>query len=83
MQLVGWSMNGPVYREELHARGQSITVTVVLQQIADALGDVDLYIAQQFRWNSFEQTLNGDLLRDYLRHLPDFDDMEAEEQAFA
>jgi len=47
MQLVGWSMNGPIYREELHARGQSITVKVALEQIADALGDVDLYIAQQ------------------------------------
>ncbi|PWU71197.1 hypothetical protein DK867_20640 [Ochrobactrum sp. POC9] len=147
MQRVGWSLNGPVYREELHARGQSITVKVVLQQIADALGDVDLYIAQQseaskafatvateiakrllsaeraeealnalakaefdnrheissqyqvvraqtlealgrtdeaqqFRWNSFEQSLNDELLRAYLQRLPDFDDMEAEEKAF-
>jgi hypothetical protein len=47
MQIVGWSMSGPIYREELHARGQSITVKVALEQIADALGDVDLYIAQQ------------------------------------
>ena len=141
-------MNGPVYRQEFHAESRAIRIKVVLQQIADALGDVDLYIAQQpeksktfatvataiarrllsagrgrealdildktefgsrreipsqwqvlraevlealgrtldaqqFRQMSFEQTLNGDLLRDYLRHLPDFDDMEAEEQAFA
>lgn len=148
MQIVGWSMSGPIYREELHARGQSITVKVALEQIADALGDVDLYIAQQseaskafatvateiakrllsagraqealyaldtvefdnrrdissqwqvvraetleavgrsqeaqqFRWNSFEQSLNAELLRAYLQRLPDFDDMEAEEKAFA
>ncbi|WP_435656611.1 DUF6880 family protein [Brucella pituitosa] len=146
--VVGWSMNGPVYREEVYASGQSITAKVALQKIADALGDVDLYIAQQseksktfatvateiarrllsadraeeaiealdktegegrrdvssrwqemraealevlgrsreaqqFRWHGFEQTLNGDLLRAYLKQLPDFDDIEAEEKAFA
>ncbi|MEJ5021126.1 DUF6880 family protein [Ochrobactrum vermis] len=146
-QVVGWSMNGPVYREVLYANGQSIAVKVALEQIADALGDVDLYVAQQseasktfatvateiaqrllsvgrvdealdvldkaefdnrreissqwqavraetlealgrsqeaqqFRWNSFEQSLNDELLRAYLKRLPDFDDMEAEEKAF-
>ncbi|MBK3745250.1 hypothetical protein G3A39_39385 [Paraburkholderia aspalathi] len=147
-QLIGWGSNGPVHHEELHASGKSITVKVVLQQIADAVGDVDLYIAQQpdqtqvfatvttdiahrllaagraqealdvldktefdsrreipsdwqgtranvlealgrqeeaqqFRWQSFEQSLNDELLREYLRRLPDFDDMEAEEKAFS
>jgi hypothetical protein len=147
-EAVGWSSNGPVYRDELYSSGKSITIKVVLQQIADALGDVDLYIeqqpektrgfatvttgiaqrllaagraeealsaldktefdgrreissewqalraevletlgrseeAQRFRWNSFEQTLNGELLREYIKRLPDFDDIEAEEKAFA
>ena len=39
--------------------------------------------AQMFRWACFEKTLNGDHLRAHLRRLPDFDDLEAEEKAFA
>jgi len=38
--------------------------------------------AQQFRWDGFRQTLNVDLLRGFLRKLPDFDDIDAEEKAF-
>lgn len=147
-ELVGWSSNGPVYRDELYSSSRPIRVKVILQQIADALGDVDLYIeqqpeksrtfatittdiaqrllaagridealealdktefdgrreipsewqalraevleahgrtdeAQQFRWKSFEQSLNSELLREYVKRLPDFDDVEAEEKAFA
>ena len=147
-EVIGWGSNGPVYRDELYSSGKSITIKVVLQQIADALGDVDLYIqqqpeksrtfatittgiaqrllaagraeealsaldktefdgrreiptewqalraqvletlgrseeAQQFRLESFEQSLNDTLLREYVKRLPDFDDIEAEERAFA
>ncbi|ARZ23512.1 hypothetical protein BK210_09460 [Brucella melitensis] len=147
-EVIDWSSDGPVYRDQLYASGKSITVKVVLQQVADALGDVDLYIeqqskesqtfatvttdiarrllaagraedaltalektkfdscreipfewqilraevleslgraeeAQQFRWKSFEQNLNDELLREYVKRLPDFDDVEAEEKAFA
>ena len=37
--------------------------------------------AQDFRWTCFERSLNGSHLRSYLKHLPDFEDMEAEERA--
>lgn len=39
--------------------------------------------AQEFRWTCFEQSLNDEHLRAYVRRLPDFDDIEAEERAFA
>jgi hypothetical protein len=39
--------------------------------------------AQNFRWTCFEQSLNEDHLRAYLKRLPDFDDIEAEEKAFS
>jgi hypothetical protein len=38
--------------------------------------------AQDFRRACFEQSLNEDHLRAYLKRLPDFDDIEAEEKAF-
>lgn len=37
--------------------------------------------AQAVRWAAFEAELNTRHLRDYLKHLPDFDDVEAEEKA--
>lgn len=145
--IVGWSSRGPVYEHQVYTDSKSLTVQVALQEIADALGDVDLYIAQQpessrqfpavsakiatrllaagrvnealevldvtqldgrheipsewqqvradvletlgrveeaqrFRWECFEQSLNGEQLRAFLRRLPDFDDIEAEEKAF-
>lgn len=135
-------------RDSRQSNSRSFTARTALQQIADALGDIDLYIvqhplnthviprvsteiarrlldgsraeealtvldkakfegrrdvsadwqairadtlealgrqdeAQQFRWQSFEQSLNEELLREFIRRLPDFDDMEAEEKAFA
>ncbi len=39
--------------------------------------------AQAHRWARFEETLNPDLLRDYLKVLPDFDDIEVEDRAKA
>ncbi|MDR9776453.1 hypothetical protein RJJ65_28145 [Rhizobium hidalgonense] len=39
--------------------------------------------AQAYQWQCFEQSLNGEHLRAFLRRLPDFDDIEAEEKAFA
>ncbi|WP_110030789.1 DUF6880 family protein [Hoeflea marina] len=39
--------------------------------------------AQAFRWARFERSLSAEHLRAYLRRLPDFDDVEAEEKAFA
>jgi len=37
--------------------------------------------AQAFRWTCFERSLSKDHLRSYLKRLPDFDDIEAEERA--
>lgn len=45
----------------------------------EALGRGDE--AQSFRLASFHRTLNPDLLRAYLKRLPDFDDIEAEDEA--
>jgi hypothetical protein len=39
--------------------------------------------AQQIRWRLFEQTLDVDILRGYLKALPDFEDDEALERAHA
>jgi hypothetical protein len=39
--------------------------------------------AQALRWRVFEQRLSGEALRAFLAPLPDFDDMEAEDKAFA
>ena len=39
--------------------------------------------AQQHRWQVFAKTLSIPLLRDYLRQLDDFADVESEERAFA
>jgi hypothetical protein len=37
--------------------------------------------AQAFRWSCFESTLNSEYLRDFLKRLPDFEDIDAEERA--
>lgn len=47
----------------------------------EALGRGDE--AQAYRWQCFEQSLKGQHLRAFLRKLADFDDIEAEEKAFA
>lgn len=39
--------------------------------------------AQAYRWTCFEQSLDEDHLRAFVKRLPDFDDMEAEEKGFA
>src|ERR671928_8942 len=39
--------------------------------------------AQQFRWAAFEERLSVNRLRAYLKLLPDFDDVLAEEKALA
>ncbi len=49
--------------------------------VLEALGRADE--AQAFRWTCFERSLNPDHLRAYLKRLPDFEDLEAEERAIA
>jgi hypothetical protein len=47
--------------------------------VLDALGRSDE--AQAARWSCFERSLSGSHLRAYLKRLPDFDDIAAEERA--
>lgn len=47
--------------------------------VFEALGRTDE--AQKARWNCFERSLSSTHLRAYLKKLPDFDDVEAEENA--
>jgi hypothetical protein len=47
--------------------------------VLDALGRAD--DAQKARWACFQRALSAPHLRAYLKHLPDFDDVEAEEKA--
>jgi hypothetical protein len=145
---IGWSSSGPIYADEMAERSRVSTVRHALQDIADAVGDVDAFIAQfdpetrkvpkiaaaiarrllgagraeeawqaiaaaerrddgwnwpdvewqnaridvldalgrtddaqAVRWQCFERALSATYLRAYLKHLPDFDDVEAERWA--
>lgn len=145
-KVIGWSAGGPMYEDEIKARSRESTIRLALQEIADAQGDVDAFIAQYddktrkvpkiaaaiarrllaagraeeaietieaaehrrggwpdfdwedariealdalgrgdeaqaARWSCFERALSVEHLRAYLKRLPDFDDVEAEERA--
>jgi hypothetical protein len=147
-KVIGWGTGGPLYADESAARWRESTIRLALQEIADAQGDVDGFIAQQsdkaksvprvaaeiasrlleagrakeawsainavdedrpgwipfeweevrlevmealgrkvdaqaFRWQCFERTLNSDHLRAYLKRMPDFEEIEAEERAMS
>jgi hypothetical protein len=147
-QAVGYGSGGAIYAHQMEERARQSLVRMVLKDIADAMGDVDTFIAQYdpktrkvpkiaaeiaarllaadraedalgfieraevdngrwvprewqdtrlevlealdrkdeaqaFRWACFERTLLSAYLRDFLKRLPDFDDMEAEERAMA
>ncbi len=45
-KVVGWSLSGRIHADELEASRRLSTARFVLKQIADALGDVDGYVAQ-------------------------------------
>jgi hypothetical protein len=47
--------------------------------VLEALGQPEE--AQLVRWSAFERSLNAEFLRDHLKQLPDFDDVEAEGRA--
>jgi len=147
-EVIGWGSGGPIYADEHAERHRDITVRMALQEIADAQGDVDAFIAQHgekargvprvaaeiaqrllaagraeeawtainavdedppgwipleweqtrvdvlealgryeeaqpFRWACFERSLDATHLREFLKRLPDFDDIEAEERALS
>ncbi len=50
-------------------------------RILDATGDRSA--SQALRWRCFEARLPADILREYLKLLPDFEDIEAEDRAHA
>jgi hypothetical protein len=147
-KVIGWGTGGPFYADEIASSQREGTLRLALQEIADAQGDVDAFIAQQsdkaknvprvaaeiaqrllkagrageawsaintvdekrlgwipfeweqvrldvmealgrneeaqaFRWQCFERTLSIAHLRAYLKRLPDFEDLEAEERAMS
>jgi hypothetical protein len=147
-QVIGWSSRGAIYEDEIYGNHRELTVRIALQEIADAQGDVNAYIAQQpektrraplvatdiadrllssgrahealetldrvdtkgrvdvpiewqlarvatlealgradeaqtYRWKCFEESLSDAHLRAFLKRLPDFDDLEAEQKAFS
>lgn len=45
-EVVGWSSRGKIYRDEIEARRDDWAISSGLREIADALGDVDAYMAQ-------------------------------------
>jgi hypothetical protein len=144
-EAVGYGSGGATYAHEMAERSRQRMVAMALKDIADAMGDVDAFIAQYdpktrkvprisaeiavrllaagragdalgfieradtrdswvprewldtrldvldaldrkgeaqaFRWSCFKNTLAPEYLRDYLKQLPDFEDIEAEERA--
>lgn len=144
-EAVGYGSGGATYAHEMAERSRQSMVAMALKDIADAMGDVDAFIAQYdpktrkvpgiaakiavrllaagraadalgfieradtkgnwlprewldtrldalealdrkgeaqaFRWRCFESTLLSDYLREYLKRLPDFEDIEAEDRA--
>jgi hypothetical protein len=45
-QVIGWSSRGAIYADEIAESSRVSTVRLALQEIADAQGDVDAFIAQ-------------------------------------
>ncbi len=145
-EAVGYGSGGTTYAHQMEERSRQSMVGMALKDIADAMGDVDAFIAQYdpktrkvpkiaaeiaarllvagraedalgfieraevdndrwvprewqdtrlevlealdrkdeaqaFRWECFERDLSVDHLRAYLKRLPDFEDIEAEERA--
>jgi len=145
-EAVGYGSGDATYAHEMAERSRQRMVAMALKDIADAMGDVDAFIAQYdpktrkvpqiaaeiavrllasgragdalgfieradmgkdswvprewqdtrlallealdrkddaqaFRWTCFENTLEAEYLRDFLKRLPDFEDIDAEERA--
>ncbi|WP_426034721.1 DUF6880 family protein [Cypionkella sp. TWP1-2-1b2] len=145
-EAVAYGSGGATYAHQMEERARQSLVGMALKDIADAMGDVDAFIAQYdpatrkvpkiaaeiaarllaagraedalgfieraevdnsrwvshewqdarievlealdrndeaqaFRWACFERDLSPDYLRTFLKRLPDFDDVEAEERA--
>lgn len=59
----------------------SSTETALEAKILEALENKDE--AQSLRWQAFEATLSADILRDYVDALPDFEEFDVLDRAFA
>lgn len=46
-KVIGWSSAGAIYEDQVYGNHKDLTIRIALQEIADAQGDVDAYIAQQ------------------------------------
>src|SRR5262249_28280436 len=46
-RVIGWGGGGPLYADEIANRHRESVIRLALQEIADAQGDVDAFIAQQ------------------------------------
>lgn len=72
----------PTPSESTTAKDHMSPARVSLEaRILEALGEHPA--AQALRWRCFEAALSADILREYLSHLPDFEDIEAEDRAHA
>ena len=75
-EALAWLDRAPARHE-----GEEFVLADLRIAALDALGrKAD---AQALRWTAFERWLGADHLRAYLRGLPDFDDVEAEDRAVA
>lgn len=45
-RVIGWASSGPIHADEIEASHRRHTASFVLQQVADALGDVDGFVEQ-------------------------------------
>ena len=45
--MIGWGGSGPLYADDISASHRATVIRLALEEIADAQGDVDAYIAQQ------------------------------------
>jgi len=72
-----WVAINAIDESRLHWHAERWSQTRV--DIIEALGRADE--AQAFRWACFEDRLSADHLRAYIKRLPDFDDIEAEDRA--
>ena len=68
--------DGLSVRDPLAGRQTSVEAAILT-----AMGDREA--AQNLRWTAFEQTLSPEILREYIATLPDFDEFEALDRAFA
>lgn len=147
-EVVGWGRGGTMYADDIETRHRKRASAQLLKDVADAMGDVDAWIAQYdpetrrvpaiaagiaerllaagrideawtaieaadagarrwlppewerarlavlealgrgdeaqvFRWERFTATLDSGHLRAFIGKLPDFEDVEAEQRAFA